>query len=116
MGIHQGDSYPLYLDYYVNGEAIKNEYAEMEFTIESTNQNGVTSTFLFYLSKNEIVWDEVEQKFYIRLTQDQTFLFNERIKYQLRLAVGNGDVYADDGNCSKIEKSLSKKVLEAGNV
>lgn len=116
MMIHQGDSYKLYLDYTVNDEPIKNEYADIEFAIQALNQNGVTTTLLFYLSKDEIKWDETEEKFYIHLTQDQTFLFNERIKYQLRLYLGNGDVYADDGNCQSIGKTLSKKVLEASYV
>ena len=112
MIIHQGDSYKVYLDYTVNDEPIKNEYTEMEFTIQVLDQNGVTNTTNFYLSKNDIIWDDVEQKFYIHFTQEQTFLFNERIKYQLRLYLGNGDVYADDGNCQPIGKTLSKKVLE----
>lgn len=115
-GIHQGDSYPVYLSYLVNDEPLKNEYAEMEFSINAMDQNGVTNTFLFYLSKQEIMWDEIEEKFYIRLTQDQTFLFDRNIKYQLRLQLPNGDVYGDDGNCQPIGKTLSKKVLDGSYV
>ena len=111
--IHQGDSYRVYLEYFVNDEPIKNEYADLEFTINAINQNGVSQTIQFYLSKDEIKWDDEEEKFYISLSQEETFLFNERIKYQLRVYLSNGDVYADDGNCTKIGKALSKKVLDA---
>ena len=110
--IHQGDSYPIYLEYYVNDEPLKNEYADLEFTIKALDQNGVSRTLQFYLSNDEIKWDEDEEKFYITLAQEETFLFDERIKYQLRIFLENGDVYADDGNCTPIGKALSKRVLE----
>lgn len=111
--IHQGDSYSIYLDYYINNEPLTNEYADLEFTIKALDQNGISRTLQFYLSKGEIQWDDDEGKFYISLSQEETFLFNEAIVYQLRVYLENGDVYADDVNCSEVGKSLSKKVLDA---
>lgn len=112
--IHQGDSYKLYLDYYVNDEPIQNEYTELEMTMSCILENGVSKEFKFYFSKGDISWDETEEKFFIRLSQEQSFLFNKQITYQLRVYLPNGDVYAEDINKACIGNTLSRTVLQDG--
>ena len=110
--IHQGDQYRVYLDYYVNDEPIKNEYSDLELTIGCLLKNGTSQEFKYYFSKGEIIWDEVQEKFYFYLDQDTSFLFNERIGYQLRVCFPNGEVYGSDKECAPIGKTMSKTALD----
>ena len=109
--IHQGDSYNVYLDYYVNDEPIQNEFADLELTISCLTKTGVSKEFKFYYSDGSLVWDSKEEMFYFRLSQEDSFLFDNEITYQLRLYFPNGDVYAEDPHTDPIGKTLSKTVF-----
>ena len=109
--IHQGDSYKIYLDYYVNGEPIQNEYADVELTISCLIKTGASKEFKFYYSDGSLLWDLDENKFFFRLSQEDSFLFDNEITYQLRLCFPNGDVYAEDAHTEPIGSTLSRTLL-----
>ena len=115
--IHQGDQYKVYLDFYTDDkmqEPLKNEYTDLELTIHCLLENGVSKDFQYYFSKGELQWDVTEEKFYFRLTQETSFLFKDKISYQLRTYLPNNDVYGSDKMCMPIGKTISKKVFANG--
>lgn len=110
--MNRGDSFNLYLDYQLNDVPLapSENIEDIEFTISSNGScccEDTSDKVQFYLSKNEIIYDDEQQMYYARLTQSQSFKFGRNISYQMRIMFTNGDVYSSNEERAFIGDTLS---------
>lgn len=82
--MNRGDAQNIALTINIDGEPITEGYAEeIELTF---NPNGCNHQVIKSLKKNEIYWNDLEDKYFTMLTQQDTFKMKAGVNtWQLRL-------------------------------
>ena len=114
MILQEGNTYLLEIPLTVDGDPIEIEEVQLvEFMFDdvrkiygSYEEDGTTKT-------GDVTYDTDEKKFYVPLSQEETFhLTSEKIiEYQARVKFNDGSVSGTFVKEGYIQKSLSKEVL-----
>ena len=104
--MNKGDTLRLNLNFTYDGEPLGN-FDEMEFQL---NKHNDPNAYTFKLSDNTIKYDVELERYYIELTQEQTFTLTNRTEYQLRV-LKNGEVHSSDIGTFNVGNVLSASVL-----
>ena len=101
----QGDQYGLPIELLKdNGSPLtESDVDDVEIYIGSIRKT---------LKSKTVIFDETDQTFVVKLTQNDTFLLNRSIIIQVRILFKNGDVIGIDLGTYNIENAISKVVLK----
>lgn len=100
--VTQGDQYNILLRLDANGEPIPlDKVSLIEFTVGTLSK----------LYPTEVQYDGEQQQFLFPVTQEETFLFNDREMVQARIKYTNGDVIGTPQNQFPVRDSLSKNII-----
>lgn len=101
----QGDQYriPIELKHSDGSFVTQEELKDMEVFVGNVRK---------MLSKNEVVFESLENVFYVHLKQEETFRMNGDVSVQVRVLFPSGDVVGIDLGKINFVKATSKVVLK----
>ena len=101
----QGDQYriPIELKHSDGSFVTQEEIKDMETFVGNVRK---------MLSKNEVVFEPLENVFYVHLAQEETFRMNGDVSVQVRVLFPSGDVVGIDLGKINFVKATSKVVLK----
>ena len=101
---NKGDTLKLFLNFKYNGQPIaEDDFEEMEFQILRAGVDGA-------LTKTP-TWDDTLNKYYISLSQSETFALPKNVRWQLRCLDSSSNVCSTNIGAFALGDVLSEEVL-----
>ena len=107
--MNRGDTIRIYLDFELDGQPLeKDVYDEIELQL---NEDKTINALKLKMTDDRILWDDEQGKYYVDITQEESFKLKNPFRYQLRIM--NADAVVSSGIGSmNIGDVLSKEVLK----
>ena len=107
--MNRGDTIRIYLDFELDGQPLeKDVYDEIELQL---NEDKTINALKLKMTDDRILWDDEQGKYYVDITQEESFKLKNPFRYQLRIM--NADAVVSSGIGSmNIGEVLSKEVLK----
>ena len=107
--MNRGDTIRIFLDFELDGQPLeKDVYDEIELQL---NEDKTINALKLKMTDGRILWDDEQGKYYVDITQEESFKLKNPFRYQLRVMNASAVVSSGIGSMN-IGEVLSKEVLK----